>query len=573
MVVTGETNEIRLKNILIGDVWICGGQSNMQFSLDQIGYVPQDTASIRHSAIRIFTVPIAADYAPAADLKGGTWEEATARSIRSFSATGYFFGKFLHDSLQIPIGLISDNLGATSIETWMSREALEPFPQFAEYVRNYLATGKNAAEIEADFNILKPVWEKEHYLTGKGLTERWFLPETDTTGWKPMEVPCWWEEHGLTHFDGVVWFRRTFDLPPGFTGDTLFLGLHQIDDYDITWVNGEKVGEGYGNLVWRRYKVPARLLKPKNNSLVVRVFDAGGRGGMYTHPIWWDPMLVGTWYSRPDGTIDASTFPKPRVVNISPFSTPAVLFNANIAPVASLSIKGFIWYQGESNVLRAEEYRTLFPAMIRDWRSAFGQGDLPFLFVQLANYYPEVVDPSESTWAELREAQAMALKLANTGMAVTIDIGEANNIHPVNKMEVGRRLGLQALNVAYGRHLIATGPNVSSFTVKDGRVMLHFTNENGLPITKDKYGYVRGFAVAGKDRKFHWASASIDHDVVVIRSQHVNDPVAVRYAWSDNPGITDLYNGQGLPLAPFRTDDWPLSTSGRVYSENPWEND
>lgn len=568
--IRGESNVIELKNILFGDVWICGGQSNMQFSLDQIGYVPQDTAAIRQSEIRIFTAYIGMDYVPSEDLKGGVWKQATAATIRNFSATGYFFGKFLYDSLDIPIGLISDNLGATSIETWMSRDALVQFPQFSGYVSDYLDPGKSTKEVEADFAAIKPEWEKKYYLTGQGFDERWYLPETDTTGWKPMEVPGWWEDQGLEGYDGVVWFRRQFNLPSTFAADTLFLGLHQIDDYDITWVNGQKVGEGFGNQNWRRYKVPASLLKPKGNTLVVRVFDAGGRGGMYTHAIWWEPFLVGTWLYRTDGTIDAIKFPKPHVVNISPFSTPGVLYNANIAPLTSLSIKGFIWYQGESNAARAAEYGQLFPAMILDWRSKFGQGDLPFLFVQLSNHHPESDIPTESTWAELRAAQAGALRMKNTGMAVTIDIGDAYDIHPRNKMEVGRRLGLLALKIAYGRQVVCSGPTFSRAEVRSDRVILPFNPEN-TPVTKDKYGYIRGFEVAGNDRKFHWARATIHQDNLIITSENVKEPVAIRYAWSDNPGIIDLYNKEGLPVAPFRSDDWPLSTAGRVYSENPWE--
>ncbi|NCA76849.1 MAG: 9-O-acetylesterase [Alphaproteobacteria bacterium] len=566
----GESNVIELKNILFGDVWICGGQSNMQFSLDQIGYVPQDTAAISQSSIRIFTAHIGMDYIPVDDLKGGVWKQATAATIRNFSATGYFFGKFLYDRLKVPIGLISNNLGATSIETWMSRDALAQFPQFDEFVRKYLAPGKSAREVEDNFTSIKSEWEKKYYLTGKGLEERWYLPETDTTGWKQIEVPGWWENQGLADFDGVVWFRRQFDLPPTFTGDTLFLPLNQIDDYDITWVNGQKVGEGYGNQTWRRYKVPAGILKPKGNTLVVRVLDAGGRGGMYTHAIWWEPYLVGTWSYRTDCSIDVTKFLKPHVVNMSPFSTPAVLYNANIAPLTPLAIKGFIWYQGESNAARSVEYGQLFPAMILDWRSKFGQGDLPFLFVQLANHHPESDVPSESTWAELREAQAGALRLKNTGMAVTIDIGDAYDIHPRNKMEVGRRLGLLALNIAYGRQLVCSGPTFSKAEVRSDRVILHFNHENSL-VSKDKYGYVRGFAVAGNDREFHWAKAMIHQGDLIIASENVKEPVVVRYLWSDNPGSIDLYNKEGLPVAPFRSDDWPLSTAGRVYSENPWE--
>ena len=572
LTVRGASETLVLDNILTGDVWICGGQSNMQFTLDDIKYAPEDTAAIARTDIRLFSVPIVADYVPREDLSGGRWTKASAATIRSFSAAGWFFGKFLHDSLHVPIGLISDNLFATALETWMSPEGLRRFPQFGPFCKTYLDPGLSVGEMTAAFEKIRPEWEAKYYLTGRGMKERWYLPETDITSWGTMEIPNWWEESGLPGFDGAVWFRKEFDLPAGFTGDSLPLVLNQIDDYDIVWVNGQKIGEDYGNQTWRNYKVPAGILKASGNTIVVRVFDAGGKGGMYTNAIWGNGILVGKWLFKADDPIDPATFPRPLVPNISPFSTPAVLYNGNIAPIAGLAVKGFIWYQGESNLSRAAEYRELFPAFIADWRARFGQGDVPFLFVQLANYMPEVPEPGESRWAELREAQAAALRLKNTGMAVAIDIGEAYNIHPSNKMEAGRRLGLAALKVAYGRDVVCTGPEFRSAEVRGDRVVLHFDKGTGPLITKDKYGYVRGFAVAGADRKFRWAKAFIDGDDVVVSSDMVGDPVAVRYAWSDNPGPVDLYNASGLPAAPFRTDDWPLSTQGSVFSENPWEN-
>jgi sialate O-acetylesterase len=569
--VKGNTDSIKLKNILFGDVWICGGQSNMQFTLDQMGYIPKDTAAIKNSRMRIFTASIDMDYVPKNDLMGGTWKEASAESIKYFSATAYFFGKLLHDSMNVPIGLISDNLGATSIETWMSPEALSKFPQFRSYYNEYLAPAKSFKEITAAFEKEKPEWEAKYYLRGKGIEQKWYLPETDISGWKTMEIPSWWEDKGLPDFDGAVWFRKTFDLPENFKGDTLPLALNQIDDYDIVWINGEKVGEGYGNQNWRNYKVPAKILKPVGNVIVVRVFDTDGKGGMYSNAIWGNPILLGKWLYRPGYKIDAAKFPKPHVVNVSPFSTPAVLYNANIAPITSLAIKGVIWYQGESNATRANEYRELFPALINDWRSHFKQGNFPFLFVQLANYMQESATPEESAWAELRDAQASVLKLPNTGMAVTIDIGEANNIHPKDKMDVGKRLGLAALKVAYSKDIISSGPTYDFMEIKDDSIVIHYATGTGDLVTKNKYGYVSGFAIAGSDNKFHWAKAYLRNNIAVVYSNEVTNPKAVRYAWSDNPGVIDLYNRAGLPAAPFRTDTLPLTTKGKVFSENPWD--
>lgn len=571
LTVQGAANTVELKNILFGDVWVCGGQSNMQYSLDQIGYTEKDTARFKNKKLRLFTASIDMDYVPKNDLAGGTWKEASPESLRNFSATAYFFARNLQDSMDVPVGLVSDNLGATSVETWMSNSALKQFPAFNSYYKQYLEPGKSFKEVTAAFEKMKPTWEADYYLKGTGMEQQWYQPETDITDWKTMEIPGYWEDNGLADFDGAVWFRKSFDLPANFKGNVFPLALNQIDDYDIVWINGNKVGEGFGNLNWRNYSVPANILKSKDNIMVVRVFDIGGRGGLYSGAIWGNPILLGKWNYKPDLKIDAAKFKKPLVVNVSPFSSPAVLYNGNIAPITSLAVKGFIWYQGESNAGRAAEYRQLFPAMIKDWRAAFKQGDLPFIFVQLANYMQEANVPVESDWAELREAQSLALKLPNTGMATAIDIGEANDIHPKNKAAVGKRLALAAMKIAYNKNIISTGPTYQSVVFKGDSAVVTFSKDGGKLISKDKYGYVRGFAITGADKKFHWAKAYIKDNKVIVNAAAVKKPVAVRYAWSDNPGGLDLYNEQGLPAVPFRTDDFMLKTKGKVFSENPWE--
>ena len=570
IIIKGKTNLIALKNILFGDVWVCGGQSNMQFSLDQAGYKHKENNNAT-SKLRLFTASIDMDYIPKNDLAGGVWKEVSAESLRNFSAVAYFFGKFLTDSLNVPIGLVSDNLGATSVETWMSPDALSKFPQIKSYCDEYLKPAKSFKEVTAAFEQMKPEWEADYYLKGDGLEQKWYLPGTSIADWKTMEIPAWWEDKGMADFDGAVWFRKFFDLPAGFKEGAFRLALNQIDDYDIVWVNGKKVGEGFGNENWRNYSVPASILKPTGNTIVIRVFDAGGKGGIYSNAIWGNTILLGNWLYKADYKIDAAKFPKPHVVNVSPFSTPSVLYNGNIAPITPMAIKGFIWYQGESNASRASEYRELFPAFIDDLRAHFRQGDLPFLFVQLANYMQEAATPNESDWAELRDAQTAALKLPNTGMAVAIDIGEANDIHPKNKMDVGKRLGLAALQIAYNKNIIGKGPTFGSMEKKGDSIIIHYAKETGDLVTKNKYGYVSSFAIAGADNKFHWANAFIKNNTVIVTCKEVSNPVAVRYAWSDNPGTTDLYNTSGLPAVPFRTDSLPLKTQGKVYSRNPWE--
>lgn len=560
-------NAITLENIMFGDVWICSGQSNMQYTIEQIDYVEKDTAAANNPQIRLFTANFDIDYVPRDDLAGGRWQEASIESMKHFSAVAWFFGRHLQEHLDVPIGLLSVNLGASSIEAWMSPGALAEFPQFESYHKAWLAPGLSAAEINRQFEKKKDQWSRKHYLIGPGLDEKWFLPETEVSDWEEMILPAKWEDQGLPGFDGAVWFRKEFDLPDNFQADHYVLRLAQIDDHDIAWVNGHRVGETYGNLNWRNYTVPAEILKPKNNVLVIRVFDQGGDGGIRSGSIWWDPSLQGKWLYKPGLKIDPRKFPAPKVANASPFTSPSGLYNGNIAPLTKFALKGVIWYQGESNASRAEEYRQLLPALIADWRDQWQRKDLPFLYVQLANYMAEATEPEESDWAELREAQAMTLTVPETGMAVAIDIGEAFDIHPKNKWDVGKRLGLAALQVAYDQNVVAAGPTFDRMHIRDDTAVIHFKHTGKGLITRDKYGYVRGFAIAGEDRKFHWAKATIQGNTVRVYSEQVARPVAVRYAWSNNPGPLDLYNAENLPAVPFRTDDWPGNTDGRQFSK------
>ncbi len=557
-------------DLLFGEVWLCAGQSNMQWTLNEFGIKP-DTIRDNASDIRLFSVFFDTDYLPRKDVKMGWWQTASPQTVGGFSATAYLFGRNLYEHFKVPIGLISSNLGATSIETWMSAGALKPFPQFQDLVEKMTAPGKNFDQLNVDLNRYRAQWDTAFYLKNDpGITLHWQDTTTDISDWKDMKIPNLWEDAGLENYDGSVWFRKTFDLPAGFKGDTYNIALNQIDDYDIAWVNGVKIGESFGNRNWRNYFFPANILKPKGNVLVVRIFDIGGKGGMYTNAFWGNPILVGDWKYKGGVKIDPTRFPKPVVGNGSFFTHPTLLYNANIAPLQPFAIKGAIWYQGESNVQHAAEYADLLPVMIKDWRQNWGQGDFPFLVVQLANYYPEQKVPGESEWAELRASQMSALTLPNTAIATAIDIGEADNIHPRNKQEVGNRLALAARKIAYKEDVIASGPVFQSMQAEGNKIRIQFSSiGNGL-VSKDKYGFLRGFAIAGADKKFQWALAYLDGNAVVVFHPNLAQPVAVRYAWADNPGPLDLYNIEGLPALPFRTDDWPLFTAGKVffYDEN-----
>lgn len=564
-------NTITLTNVLIGDVWICSGQSNMQWAVNQTNFQLTDTSFIKNAPIRLFTVYVDTDYMPREDVRGSGWQTLSVDNINKFSAVAFHFGRYTEQQLHVPIGLISDNLGATSIETWMSNDALMQFPQFKKVIVADVARGKSFAQLTAEFEKMKPEWYKNYYYKGIGIDQEWYKPETNLADWKPIDASgnTWEQSPDLKDHDGEVWFRTTFDVPEADRGKDYHIPLSQIDDYDIAWVNGVKVGENYGRHNHHGYTVKADVLKPTGNVLVVRVFDVGGIGGFTTSPFWTGAVMKGTWIYKKGSAIDAEKFPKPVVPNATPFSSPSVLYNGSIAPLTKLSIKGAIWYQGEGNADRGYEYRQLFPAMIQDWRKQWAQGDFPFLFVQLANYHDESPNPVGSSWAELREAQAMALIVPNTGMATAIDIGEANDIHPKNKLEVGNRLGMAAMKVAYHKDVEYSGPTLKEFHIQDNKVIVSYDHAKDGLVCRDKYGYITGFQIAGDDRKFYWAKAKIDGNTVVVFGDKVDKPVAIRYAWDDNPGKLSLYNTAGLPAIPFRTDDWPGDTTGKVFQDGP----
>lgn len=558
-------NTIQLDNVLFGDVWICGGQSNMQFAIKEANPKP-DTSTFNNNNIRLFTVGVGTDFLPQDTVKNGSWKIANTSDVQGFTAVGFFFGSYLQQHLNIPVGLISDNLGATAVEEWMSNEAVHQFPQFETFYNTYLAPHKSMKQMTDDFEKTKASWNKNFYLKGDpGLAQEWYKPETDTSDWKSMYQPSHWEDNELKDYDGSVWFRKSYDsFPKDFFGNAN-IGLGQVDDYHIVWVNGVKVGEAYGNMNMTSFRIPDSIIKPKNNIVVVRVFDAGGKGGMYN--MFWSQFWAGEWKYKKGVQIDASKFKKPLVANAYIFGTPTILYNANIAPLTQLSIKGFIWYQGEANAGRAEEYKQLFPAMIKDWRKQFNQPDLPFLFVQLPNLGKDPQQPESSEWAEQREAQAAALSLPNTGMATTIDVGEADNLHPHNKLAVGNRLGMTALSMVYNVDSIEVSPRYKNMQVVGDSIIITFDRNI---LCKDKYGYVRGFAIAGSDSAFHWAKAYVKNDnAVVVYNASIKSPVAVRYLWSSEPGAVDLYNKNSLPVTPFRTDNFKGLTTGKkfVYTE------
>ena len=549
-----------VQNVVVGDVWICSGQSNMEMGIGMCD-VPGEIAAANHPMIRLLSVPRRVAYEPQ-ELFSGNWAPCTPEIIRTggwggFSAVGYFFGRELHRDLKVPIGLIHSSWGGTICEAWASAEGLAPLPDFTDAVAGVRSTAQTL-RAGGDAADTKEAWYRKN---DPGSAAGWQAPEFDDTAWASAPQPGPWEESGLAGFDGIVWLRKSFDAPAAWDGRELTLSLGPVDDIDTTWINGVKVGSLEMCNHQRVYKIPAGVVKPGRNVIAVRVLDTGGVGGlwgqvpqMFVGPAGNEQgslLLAGAWQRR-DSTPMRSLNGVPGQIDLNKPNVPTVLFNGMISPLLPYAIKGAIWYQGESNAGRGLQYRSLLPAMITDWRARFGVGDFPFYIVSLANFQQSSPQPPENdAWAELREAQAMTAKnLKNCGLAVAIDIGDAADIHPKNKLEVGRRLALAALAQAHGRDVAYSGPWYKSMTVEDGKIRLTFDHAKGLAA---KDGQLTGFAIAGEDRKFVWADAVIDGETVVVSSPAVPQPAAVRYAWHINP-VCNLINAAGLPAVPFRTD-------------------
>ena len=554
---------VTLSNILIGDVWICSGQSNMQFGIGIGNNAPAEIAAANYPNIRLFTVPNSIASEPK-ELLSGQWQACTPQTVSSggwggFSAVGYYFGRDLQQAVHVPIGLIHTSWGGTPAEAWTSVEALATMPDFQPAVAKMQAAAR-ARKAGLTYDQLAQQWYAKHD-PGSAEGLGWADPALDVSAWKTMSLPQLFQSAGdpeIAGINGIVWFRRTFDLPAGDAGKDAVLHL-LADDNDTTWINGTRIGATEGYNVARAYKFAAGLLKPTGNVIAVRVLDTGGMGG-----IWGDPTglnldfpggaalpLTGTWAYKLGAALPANDpYPQPGGANPD---LPTVLFNGMVNPLIPFGVKGAIWYQGESNAGNAKQYQTLLPTLIQDWRSRFGVGDFPFMIVQLANFQALQTQPEESGWAELREAQLMTTqRLPKTGLAVAIDIGDAGDIHPKNKQEVGRRLALSAEAIAYGLPVEYSGPQFTGMKAEGSSLRLTFSHVGGGLVAKGG-GALQGFAIAGVDHQFVWADAKIDGDTIVVSAPSVPQPTAVRYAWATNP-ICNLYNKAGLPASPFRTD-------------------
>lgn len=578
----GDTTII-YKNVMIGEVWICSGQSNMEMPLmgwppnDLIAGSEQEIKNADNFDIRLFTVSRSVSNVQEFNC-AGSWDEMTSQSAASFSATAYFFGKKLYEELKVPIGLIHSSWGGTPVEAWTSSEFLKSVGSFDQILSDL----KNS---EAELKVYKE-WLSAHRiidlrnnkseLRWENLSfddEKCSSPEYDDANWKEINLPTGWESTEVGNIDGVIWFRKKITVPDSWKNQELILSLGPIDDMDRTYVNGKLVGSYEKDGFWQKervYNVSKELIQSNELTIAVRVIDNQGGGGLYgkkeqvnIHPINSNEIisLAVSWKYLPVaeyreskfyvfGSEKSDYYSKPELkIEFSAY-TPTSLFNAMIHPLVTYNLRGAIWYQGEANTGNPKQYLTLFPLMIKNWREVWQLGDFPFYYVQIAPYnYGELIH-SEL----LRESQLKSLSVPNTGMAVTLDIGNPNNIHPGNKKDVGERLAFWALAKTYGKKVNFSGPVYKSMKVQHNKISLSFDYAKTGLIIKELNGE-NNFQIAGNDKIFENAKVKVEKNKLIIFNEEVTNPVAVRYAFTNISEAT-LFNKDGFPASSFRTDDW-----------------
>ena len=548
---------ITLKNVMVGDVWLCSGQSNMEFGVGDLTQPEQVIAGANDPDIRLFTV----SKLPALDPQEATtgqWQPCSPATIKGqgtgngFSAVAYYFGHELQQTLHVPIGLVVSSWGGTPAEAWTSedvlRQAVPEFgPQLDQLNAARVGTGTEAQRFADWYTKNDP-----------GTPANWQDPAFDDSSWKALPQPGFFQKAGdpdLAKINGVVWYRRTFDLPAADAGKDAVLHL-LADDNDTTWVNGTQLGATEGYDTPRAYPVPASLLKPTGNVIAVRVLDTGGTGGLWGDAVGLnlevpggDPLpLAGPWHVHLGVSLAQATTLPASLANNPNF--PAVLYNGQISPIETFGIKGAIWYQGEANAGRDAQYQHLLPALIGDWRQRWGEGNFPFLIVQLAGWG----SPDAAAWPALREAQWLTARdVPNAGIATAIDVGDPESVHPKNKKEVGHRLALVAEAKVYKEKVSYAGPVYQNMSVTNAVAKLTFTHIGGGLVAKDNKP-LTGFEIAGEDGTFVAADAQISGNLVVVSSPKVAHPKAVRYAWSGYPSCS-LYSKEGLPAFPFDTSE------------------
>jgi sialate O-acetylesterase len=542
LVVTSDGARLERRDLVVGDVWIASGQSNMEWSLSDCVGADEAIAQAADPGLRLFTVPRRTSTTPA-ETCGGAWVPCTSESANGFSGVAYFFARKIREA-GVPVGVICAAWGGTRIASWLPGDALDPVDDLPEPVDDPTVAPAQTPYVDAG---------------NEGEARGWADAAHDDAGWSTLRVPGTWQSQGH-RFNGSVWLRRAVDVPREWAGKPLVLELGAVDDFDVTYWNGRRIGgigpevaNAYAKI--RRYPIDAELVRAGRNVIAVRVFDQWGDGGIVGPA----PRLRG-----PEGASGVVSLAGEWRMKIERALLPwltfalglgsSVLYNGMIHPLRRSPVRGFLWYQGESDASTAQRYRSLFARQIARWRSLFREPSAPFLFVQLAGYGPIPDEPGPHAWGELREAQASVLSLPETGMAVALDVGDPDNIHPRDKRTVGERLACWALARVHGRSsLEVSGPTFRRAVPSGAVIRVELDHARGLS-TRDA-GPPLGLEIAGADRVFRWADAAIEGEALVVSHPVIAAPIAVRYGWSGS-SRANLKNAQGLPAAPFRSDDW-----------------
>jgi sialate O-acetylesterase len=560
MTLTGK-NSIAISDILIGDVWFCSGQSNMVLPMDRVKEkFPDEIPSANYPQIRNFFVPTASDVrAVHDDLPASKWVVTSPATVGPMGAGTYFFAKQLHNKYKVPIGIINSSVGGTPVEAWASADAFAGFEPYASRLEKFKDSATFVRRPPA-----VPAGPRRTPLPDLGTAGPipWYDVAYQPKNWHQFWMPGYWDDQGTRNLHGVIWFRKEIEVPASMTGHPAKLFLGRIIDADEAYVNGVKVGNITYQYPPRRYDIPATLLKPGKNIIVVRVTNTGGKGG----------FVPDKNYSLTDGkekidlrgewTYKVGQVQYPLVPGsgggfggggVNAQNEPSGLYNTMVAPAVNYAVKGFLWYQGETNSGRAADYGRILTALIKDWRNKWNMGELPFIYAQLPNFNEVVYYPAESQWAELREQQLQTLSVPNTAMTVNIELGEWNDIHPLNKKAIGERFALAAEKLAYGENITHMGPIYQSASINGNKITISFNNTGSGLVSHDGEPLSQ-FAIAGADKRFVWANARIEGNTVVVWNDDITEPLYVRYAWAENPEGANLYNKEGLPASPFRTD-------------------
>lgn len=554
------TNELELTDILLGDVWLVAGQSNMEHQLFRHDVTYADEINeANNPEIRHFKVPKETNLnGPNINLSGGNWEVAVPKEVSNFSAVAYFFAKKIYEKYNVPIGLINASVGGTPIEAWTSEQGFSNHPEILKTIQINKDTAyindlikKDRAAKDQIINIIKD----------KGLTGpiKWFDTDYAPANWRRINIPGYWEDQGVKELYGTVWYRKEIKIPNTMVGKEATVFLGRIVDADQLYINGKEIGNTTYQYPQRKYAVPNTILHEGQNIFIIKVTNYSGKGGFVTDKPYAliaenDTIdLKGYWQYKVGEVFEPKEPSSEAVKSLNAQNEPTSLYNAMVAPYTQLPLTGILWYQGESNASEPKEYAGLLKGLIKDWRNQFNQLNLPFIYAQLPNFMEVNYLPEESNWAEFRASQLEGLSLPNTAMTVNIELGEWNDIHPENKKDVGERLALAGLKLAYNEDVVYSGPIYKSHEIKDNKISITFSHIGSGLITNDNEPLSQ-FAIAGADKKYIWANAKIEGKTIIVWHDDIPAPKFVRYAWADNPDNPNLFNKEGLPASPFSTE-------------------